>query len=101
VSATLKLTRKGVGREFRRGTFDILVDGNSVGSIDWHDTIEVSLEPGHHKIGIRAGRYRSQDHSFEAADGDMVMFRVHGAMVWPRWVVSMLKPDLAISLKRE
>jgi hypothetical protein len=31
----------------------------------------------------------------------MVMFRVHGAMVWPRWVVSMLKPDLAISLKRE
>jgi hypothetical protein len=29
------------------------------------------------------------------------MFRVHGAMVWPRWVVSMLKPDLAISLKRE
>jgi len=29
------------------------------------------------------------------------MFRVHGAMLWARWVVSMLKPDLAISLKRE
>ena len=72
MTATLKLTRKGVGREFRRGTFDILVDGNSVGSIDWHDTIEVPVEPGRHKIRIRAGRYKSQDHSFEAADGDMV-----------------------------
>ena len=101
MAATLKLTRQGVGVELRRGTFDVLVDGKSVGSIDWHDTVEVPVEPGRHKIRILAGRYSSQDHSFEAADGEMVTFRVHGAMVWPRWVVSMLKPDTAISLKRE
>lgn len=101
MAATLKLTRQGVGMELRRGTFDVLIDGNSVGSIDWHHTVEVPVEPGPHKIRIWAGRYSSQDHSFEVADGDMIRFRVHGAMVWPRWVVSMLKPDLAISLKRE
>ena len=101
MTATLKLTRQGVGVELRRGTFDVLVDGSSVGSIDWHDTVEAPVEPGRHTICIRAGRYSSHGHSFEAADGDIVTFRVHGAMVWPRWVVSMLKPDLGISLKRE
>jgi hypothetical protein len=101
VAATLTLIRQGVGIELRRGPFDILVDGKSVGSIDWHDTVEVPIDPGLHKIRIRAGRYSSRDHSFEVADGGVVAFRVHGAMVWPRWVLSMLKPDLAISLMRE
>lgn len=101
MAATLKLTREGTGIELRRGTFDVLIDGDSVGSINWHDTVEVPVESGRHKIRIRAGRYSSADHSFEAAEGGMVAFRVHGAMVWPRWVLSVLKPDLAISLKRE
>jgi hypothetical protein len=101
MAATLKLTREGVGIELRRGTFDVLIDGDSVGSVDWHDTVEVPVESGRHTIRIRAGRYSSQVHSFEAADGETVAFRVHGAMVWPRWVASMVKPDLAISLKRE
>jgi hypothetical protein len=101
MTATLKLTRQAVGIELRRGTFDILVDGNSVGSIERNDTVEVPVQPGDHKVRIQAGRYSSEDRSFEAADGDTIMFRVHGAMLWPRWVVSVLKPDLAISLKRE
>jgi hypothetical protein len=100
MAATLKLTREGAGIELRRGQFDVLVDGDSVGPINWHDTVEVPLEPGPHKLRVRAGRYSSRDRSFEAEDGEMVTFRVHGAMVWPRWVVSMLKPDLAISLKQ-
>jgi hypothetical protein len=100
MAATLKLTREAVGIELRRGTFDVLIDGDSVGSINRHDTIEVAVQSGRHTIRIRAGRYSSQDHAFEVADGEMVDFQVHGAMVWPLWVVSMLKPDLAISLKR-
>ncbi len=101
MAATLQLTRHGVGIELRKGSFDVLVDGNSVGLIDWNDTVEVAVEPGRHKIRLRAGRFSSQDHSFVAAEGEMVRFRVHGAMVWPRWVISMLKPDLAIYVKRE
>ena len=99
--ATLRLTRKGVGIELRRGRFEISVDGREVGSIDYGDTVEAQVEPGHHTLRLRAGRYSSRDHSFDAADGEVVSFRCHGAMVWPRWAVSSVKPDLAISLVRE
>jgi hypothetical protein len=100
MSATLRLTREGAGIELRRGPFQITVDGNDLGSIQRHETVEKSLEPGHHTLRLRAGRYSSQDHSFDLSDGDVVNFRCHGAMVWPRYVASILKPDLAISLKR-
>ena len=101
VSGTLTLTREGVGIELRRGPFEIQVDGTSVGSIKRHETVETPLEPGHHTLRIRAGRYSSQDHSFDVNDGEVVNFRTHGAMIWPRYVASILKPDLAISLKHE
>ena len=99
--ATLKLTREGLGIELRRGRFEISVDGSSIGSIDYGDTVEAPVEPGHHTLRIRAGRYSSQGHSFDAADDEVVSFRCHGAMVWPRWAASFVKPDLAISLRRE
>lgn len=101
MSATLKLIREGVGMELRRGTFDVLVDGRSVGSIERHDALEVPIDPGRHTVRIRAGRYSSQDQGFEASDGETIAFRLHGAMMWPRYVASILKPDLAISLRRE
>jgi len=93
--------REGVGIELRRGPFEIQLDGSTVGSINRHDTVETPLEPRHHTLRIRAGRYSSQDHSFDVVDGEVVNFRCHGAMVWPRYVASIVKPDLAISLKRE
>ena len=101
MSATLRLTREGVGIELRRGRFDTWVDDNSVGSIEPHETIEIPVEPGHHTLRIQAGRYSSQDRSFDVANGEIVDFQVHGAMIWPRYVVSIIKPDLAISLERE
>ena len=45
--------------------------------------------------------HSSRDHSFDVADEEVVNFRCHGAMVWPRYVASIVRPDLAISLKRE
>ncbi len=99
--ATLRLTREGLGIELRRGTFDIAVDGKSLGSAQRHETVELPVEPGHHTLRIRAGRYSSRKHSFDVGDGETVTFRCHGAMVWPRYVASVFKPDLAISLKRE
>ena len=101
MSATLRLVREGVGMELRRGTFEIHLDGVGVGSIDWHETKEISIEPGHHTLQLRRGRYRSRPHSFDVRDGSVVSFRCHGAMMWPRWVASALKPDLAISLAQE
>ncbi len=99
--ATLRVTREGVGIELRRGRFDISVDGSSVGSLERHESTEIPVEPGHHTLRIRAGRYSSRDHSFDASEGEGINFRCHGAMIWPRYVASIVKPDLAISLKRE
>ena len=101
MSATLRLTRQGVGIELRRGTFQVLLDGNEDNSIEWQGTIEEQIEPGPHALQIRAGRYSSEARAFDVADGDVVTFRCHGAMIWPRYVASIVKPDLAISLKRE
>jgi hypothetical protein len=101
-SATLRLTRQGaVGFELRRGTFHIWLDGNDVGSIEWHDTTEMPVEPGHHTLRIRSRRGSSLERSFDVADGGQVNFQCHGAMLWPRWAASLIVPTIAISLKRE
>jgi hypothetical protein len=100
-AATLKLTREATLIELRRGRFEIEVDGKTVGSFDLHETVETPLEPGHHTLRIRKGRYSSRDHSFNLADGEVVNFRCHGANIWPRYVASIVRPDLAISLKQE
>ncbi len=34
MSATLKLTHKTIGVEIRRGTYDVVVDGNPAGSLE-------------------------------------------------------------------
>jgi hypothetical protein len=101
VSATLKLERQGFGFELRRGNFAIYVDGHEVGSIDWHGSVELPIEPGDHALQLRAGRYSSASHSFSVSDGSMVSFRCHGARIWPTYLASFVKPDLAISLRRE
>ena len=76
--ATLRLTREGTGIELRRGLFEILVDGKSLGSIKYQETFEAPVEPGHHDLRIQAGRYSSRNESFDTADGQTVSFRCHG-----------------------
>jgi hypothetical protein len=100
MTTTLSLKREGFGIELRRGRFDAMIDGNRVASLDWHDTIDVPIESGHHTLQIRAGRYSSRPYSFDADDGETVSFQLHGANLWPVWAASFVKPDLAVSLKR-
>ncbi len=99
--ATIKLTRERFGIELRRGPFEIGVDGRSTGSIEHGDTVEVPVEPGHHTLRMRSGRYSSRELSFDAAGGDVVSFRCYGANLWPLWLVSFVLPNLGIWLKRE
>ena len=51
MSATLKLTHKAIGVEVRRGTFDVVVDGERVGSLEMNDTRKIgkNLFPVHRK----------------------------------------------------
>ena len=101
MTATLMLRRElSFAIELRRGQFDAVVDGNQVGSLQLHDTIEVPIDSGSHTLQLRHGRYSSRPHTFDAADGETVTFQLHGANLWPIYVASIVKPDLAISLKR-
>jgi hypothetical protein len=100
VPGTLQLTREGLGIELRRGSFEVVIDGDSAGSVEYSQTIELPVEPGPHTLRLRHGRYSSRALSFDAADGTTIGFRCHGTMIWPRWLASFAKPDLAISLRR-
>ncbi len=45
MSAILKLIREGVGMELSRGSFEIDLDGIAVGSMDFHETKEILINP--------------------------------------------------------
>jgi hypothetical protein len=102
MTATLKLTREvNFGFELRRGRFDICVDGRNIGSLNRDNTVETVVNPGLHTLKMRMGRYASRDRAFEIADGEVVSFRCHAVRVWPTYLASFVKPELAISLQRE
>ena len=101
MTATLQLAREARGIELRRGTFRVVLDGEDSGTIVWDQTLGLPLEPGSHTLQITHGRYVSPTRTFVTDDGEAVRFRCHGALIWPVWVASFVKPNLAISLRRE
>jgi hypothetical protein len=101
MSATLRLTHKAIGVEVRRGTYDIVVDGERVGSVEMNDTFETSIGPGRHTLQVRNGRNSSRTKAFDAADGETVAFRATGKSVLPVFLASFVVPSLAISLVRD
>ncbi|MGH3470707.1 MAG: hypothetical protein ACRDPG_01510 [Nocardioidaceae bacterium] len=101
MAATLKLTHKAIGVEVRRGTYEILVDGQRAGSLDMNDTIEIPVEPGRHALLVRNGRNSSGTQTFDAVEGETVSFRCTGKRLLPLFLASFAVPSLAIKLKRE
>ena len=101
MSATLKVARKGIGVEVRRGTFDIMVDDQRIGSVEMRSTFEGSVEPGRHTVQVRNGRNSSRTVTFDAAEGQIVAFRCSGKRIWPIFLGSFVVPSLALKLKRE
>jgi hypothetical protein len=101
MSATLTLTHKAIGVEVRRGTYDVMVDGERVGSVEMNDTFETPVEPGRHNLQVRSGRSSSRTTAFEAADGETVSFRCTGKSFLPLFLASFVVPSLALVLIRE
>ena len=99
--ATLKLTRHLIGVQIRRGTFGDLVDGKDAGSIGAHETIETPVEPGHHTLRLRYGRYSSRTAAFDAADGQVIAFRCGEKRFLPIFLASFVVPSLAIPLRHD
>ncbi len=96
--ATLKLTHKSIGAEVRRGTYDVVVDGNRVGSVEMNDTIEIPVEPGSHTLQVRSGRTSSSTETFDGADGETVAFRCTGKRFLPIFLASFIDHRLALKL---
>src|ERR1700691_5942766 len=101
MSSTLKLTHKAIGVEVRRGTFDVVVDGERVGSLQMNDTIEMPIELGHHTLQIRDGRNLSRPLTSDATECQVVAFRCTGKRLLPIFLLSFVVPRLALSLRPE
>ena len=103
MSATLKVTQESALNPagIARGTFDVVLDGKSLGSIDWHESIETSVEPGQHTLQVRKGKYTSAVKTFDAADEEFINFHCNRRRHPLILVAERFKPDLAISLVRQ
>lgn len=99
--ATLKLTHKAIGAEVRRAAYDVLVDGASVGSVEMNDALDISIEPGRHRLQVRDGQKSSSIETFDAAEGEIVTFRCTGKRFLPIFLASFIAPTLALKLVRE
>jgi len=99
--ATLKLTHKAIGAEVRRGPYDIVLDGQNVGSVAMNGTFETPVEPGRHSLQIREGRNSSRVKTFDASDGETIAFRCTGKSLLPIFLLSFFVPSLALNLVRE
>ena len=99
--ATLKLTHKAIGAEVRRGTYDVVVDGERAGSVEMNHTIEIPVEPGRHTLQVRNGRNSSSTQTFDAAEEEIVAFRCTGKRLLPIFLASFAVPRLALKLVRE
>lgn len=101
MATTLRVTHKTIGVEVRRGTYEVVLDGEDAGPLELNDSIEVPVEPGPHTLQVRSGRNSSQTKTFEAAEGETVAFRCSGKSILPIFLLSFVVPRLALSLHRE
>lgn len=101
MAATLKVTHKAIGAEVRRGTYEVVLDGQRVGSVEMNGTFETLIEPGRHQLKVRSGRNSSRTMTFGAAEGDTVAFRCTGKSLLPIFLLSFVVPSLALSLHRD
>jgi hypothetical protein len=101
VSATLVVTHKAIGVEVRRSPYDVFVDGQRVGSVEMHQSLEVQVQPGRRALQVRSGRLSSRVRSFDALDGEVVTFRYTGKRFLPVFLASFVVPGLALALVRQ
>jgi hypothetical protein len=101
MSATLKVSHRAIGAEVRRGTYQVELDGELVGSVEMNDTMEMPVEPGRHTLYVRNGRNTSRTKTFDVVDGGVAAFRCTGKRFLPLFLASFVVPSLALVLVRE
>lgn len=103
MTTTLRVTRKWAGYLTDRDRkWQIILDGDVVGSVGRRQTSEVEIAPGHHTLRVKqSDRFLSRERSFDARDEEVVGFGCRSQLFWPMYLVSLVKPDLWIVLRRE
>ncbi len=100
MASTLTVTHKSIEVEVRRGTYDIVVDGQHAGSVEMNDTVDIPIDPGRHTLQVRSGRNSSRTETFDAAESETVAFRCTGKSFLPIFLASFVVPSLALQLRR-
>jgi hypothetical protein len=101
MAATLQLTHRAIGVEVRRGAYDVILDGERVGSVEMNTTFQTPVDPGRHTLQVRSGRNSSRTVTFDATESEIVPFRCTGKRILPLFLASFVVPSLALSLRRE
>jgi hypothetical protein len=101
VTATLQLTHGAIGVEVRRGTYEVVLDGQRVGSVSMNDAFEMPVATGHHVLQVRSGRRSSRPEAFDAVDGAIIAYRCTGKNILPLFLLSFVVPSLALVLRRQ
>ena len=100
-TTTLTLSRRWA-LVSRNREWQIVLDGDAVGSIATRQTVELPIEPGRHTLQIvQSPRHLSPERSFDIADDHVAEFWCRGTMLWPVYLAALIKPDLWITLKSE
>lgn len=100
MAATLRITHKAIGVEVRRGPYEIVVDGQTVGSVEMNQSVEIPIEVGPHSLQLFEGRNSSAKRSFDAFEGETISFRSTGKSLLPIFLLSFIFPRLGLSLRR-
>lgn len=99
--ATLRLHRAwgGIAIGGQREAWNITIDGTVVGAIADRETVEVSVEPGHHTLRLGQGRHRSPQRTFDVGEGEAYTLTCHGPRFWPMLLAALVKGDRWITLR--
>ena len=100
MTATLKVVHKAIGIEVRRGAYDILVDGVSVGNVKMNHTTSVPIDPGRHTLQVRHRRSSSRPVAIQAAESQTLVYRCTGKSFLPVFLLSFVMPSLALQVRR-
>jgi hypothetical protein len=102
MTATLRIERDmPVAVLDRKRSYQILVDGEEIGTIAHEEVFELGIEPGPHTLRLSStGSRRSPERAFTAADDSVVDFVCHAQPLWPLMLMALVIPGRWIALKR-
>ena len=72
--AMIRLTRKAVGLRDRARSYKVELNGEVIGKIRSGESADFIVEPGHHRLRIKADWTGSQILSFDIQKGEVVCF---------------------------